>query len=378
MKLKERLKEYRIAILYYVYRKNPICSHKAVFCNYNGKGFGCNPKYIALEMMKRNKNWDIVWIVKNAEEQFPNGIRTVMWDSKEAIYELATAAVWVDNQRKLWYHRKRKKQFFLETWHGAGIPMKKIGADNPNNYHNKPYKHTSLHMNKIVNLMISNSIACTQIFHRAFLYKGKILNCGYPRNDILVGNRYKYRQLIREKYGISIDTNIILYAPTYRNGRKLDKYNLDYDRVLNAVQNKFGGKWVAMLRFHPTINNLTLQQNNIINVTDYSDMQELMAGSDLLISDYSSVITEFALTEQPVFLYSEDVDEYVNERDFYINYFSLPFPIAQNNEEMIDNINNFEYRDYIRELKLCLEQYGVIEHGNAASTVVDIIENNVV
>ena len=171
-------------------------------------------------------------------------------------------------------------------------------------------------MNKIVNLMISNSMACTQIFHRAFLYKGKILNCGYPRNDILVGNRYKYRQLIREKYGISIDTNIILYAPTYRNGRKLDKYNLDYDRVLNAVQNKFGGKWVAMLRFHPTINNLTLQQNNIINVTDYSDMQELMAGSDLLISDYSSVITEFALTEQPVFLYSEDVDEYVNERDF--------------------------------------------------------------
>ena len=147
MKLKERLKEYKIAILYYVYRKNPICSHKAVFCNYNGKGFGCNPKYIALEMMKRNKNWDIVWIVKNAEEQFPNGIRTVMWDSKEAIYELATAAVWVDNQRKLWYHRKRKKQFFLETWHGAGIPMKKIGADNPNNYHNKPFELKNLFLN---------------------------------------------------------------------------------------------------------------------------------------------------------------------------------------------------------------------------------------
>ena len=78
MKFKERLKEYKIAILYYVYRIKPISGNKVVFCNYNGKGFGCNPKYIALEMMKRDKNWDIVWIVKNAEEQFPDGIRTVM------------------------------------------------------------------------------------------------------------------------------------------------------------------------------------------------------------------------------------------------------------------------------------------------------------
>ena len=240
MTFREHINEYKIAFWYYKNRVHPINFNKAVFCNYNGKGFGCNPKYIALELLKRRENWDIVWIVKEDKYKFPEGIRTVMWDSKEAIYELATAAVWVDNQRKLWYHRKRKKQYFVETWHGGPGRTKKIGADNPANFNNNPYKHTSQHMNKIVNVMVSSGTMRSNVYRRAFLYKGNILECGAPRNDILVNNPEKFNIKVRDFFGIPHNSKIVLYAPTYRKGRKTDKMQINGQKVLEALSKKFG------------------------------------------------------------------------------------------------------------------------------------------
>ena len=380
MRFKNRLDEYKIALWYYINRFHPINSHKAVFCNYNGKGFGCNPKYIALEMLKRSQEWDIVWVVKEDKYTFPKGIRTVKWDSKEAIYELATAAVWVDNQRKLWYHRKRKKQFFIETWHGGAETLKKIGADNPANFNNKPYEHTSRHMDKIVNIMVSNGTLCNEIYKSAFLYNGNILECGSPRNDILVNCPETFITKVKDFFNIPYNANIVIYAPTYRNGRKTDKMQLDGQRILEALSNKFGGEWYMLKRLHPTMVQCASglgYSTNIINASEYDDMQELLAASDVLVSDYSSVIGEFSIMKKPVFLYAEDINDYSRERDFYVNYFELPYLIAENEDELIENISSFNKEIYEDKVYCYHKKIGSVENGTASKAVVDAIYNHI-
>ena len=380
MKIKKRIFEWKTALLYYLYRVKPIDMHKVVFCNYNGKGYGCNPKYIAEALIRRHPDWDYVWLVENDNMNFPKEIRTVKYNSNESIYELATAGVWIDNQRKLWFHRKRKKQFFIETWHGGGIPMKKIGIDNPNNVNNKPYEHTSKHMNKIANVMITNSDTCAEAFKKAFLYTHDMVVCGYPRSDILLGELEPYREKVRKYYNLNSNDNIILYAPTYRNGRKLDKYDLDYERIIEAFEEKYGGNWKLFLRLHPSMRNKSkdIQHNDkVIDTSLYEDMQELLAASDVVISDYSSIVSEFALTKKPIFLYANDIDEYSKERDFYCDYFALPFSIAKTNEELIKNIKEFKLDGYSERIDECFKKYGVKETGKASESIADMIDKAV-
>ncbi len=379
MILREYLKEFRIAFWYYQNRIRAVDSNKAVFCNYNGKGFGCNPKYIAIEMLKRNPSFDIVWIVENDDYQFPKGIRTVLWNSKEAIYELSTAAIWVDNQRKLWYHRKRKKQFFVETWHGGAGPIKKIGADNPANFHNKPYKHTSRHMNKITDIMVSNGTMRSEIYQRAFLYTGYILECGAPRNDILVRGWEVCVPQIHNFFNIPRYGHIVIYAPTYRKGRQTTTIKLEGHEILSVLRKKFGGEWYMLKRLHPTMAEHADEfsyDTHIINASEYDDMQELLAASDVLISDYSSVISEFSIMEKPIFLYAEDIKSYEQERSFYIDYFKLPYPIAVNKKQLLFNILSFDAEDYQKKLRKYHCEIGSKETGIATKTVVDIISKH--
>jgi len=378
MKIRSKLNELRITCLYYVFRLSPIKRNKVVFCNYVGKGYGCNPKYIAEGILRKNKGWDLVWLINSIDAKFPTGIRSVKYESVKAIYELATAGVWVDNQRKLSYNRKRKSQYFIETWHGGGGPIKKLGADNPKNFNDKPYENTSRHMDRIVNVMISNSTSCTKVYRSAFLYTGEVLECGYPRNDILINDWQKMRPKVYEYFNLSVQRKTVLYAPTYRNNRNLDTYQLDMSRLLKNLTNKFGGSWTLLMRLHPTMLQRAEEvyySDNIINASAYDDMQELLAACDVLVSDYSSVISEFALTGKPIFLFATDISEYAIERDFYVDYYSLPFSIAENNEQLAENIQNFQEDEYANKVTNYLQQVGMREYGNAAYKVVNLIED---
>jgi CDP-glycerol glycerophosphotransferase len=363
---------------FYLFRLFKVKRKKVVFCNYNGKGYGCNPKYIAEEILRRNEGYDLVWLTLADSNDFPLKIRRVNYNSIKAIYELATAGFWVDNQRKLPHNKKRKSQCFIETWHGGGGPIKKIGADNPRNINNKPYEKTSIHMDKIVDVMISNSKWCSKIYRSAFLYTGKILEYGYPRNDIFFRPSLGIRNKVYDYFKISPDYKIVLWAPTYRNGRELDKYKLDLERLIVNLTKKFNSKWTVLIRLHPTMEHKSKEMKysrHIINASSYGDIQELLVASDVLISDYSSVISEFALTGKPIFLYSTDIKEYGIERDFYMDYYSMPFPIAESNEELEEKILSFNENVYREDVLSYLDEVGMMEKGDASARVVDYIEN---
>ena len=132
------------------------------------------------------------------------------------------------------------------------------------------------------------------------------------------------------------------------------------------------------MRFHPTVRafsqNILAKSENIIDVTDYPDIQELMLLADIAITDYSSWIYDFVLTRKPGFIYATDLEQYDNERGFYYKLETTPFAIAKNNRELVNNIQNFDMDAYQTKVEEFLKEKGCVEDGKASYRVVEKIK----
>lgn len=358
----------------------PVKKNKVVFDNFEGRGFGCNPKYIAKALLETKEDIDIVWLLKDLNDSMPEGIRRVKYDSWKAAYELSTAKIWVDNVRSSRKVRKKKSQFYIQTWHGS-IGMKKaeqeVEESLPENYV-KAAKHDG----KITDLMISNGKYRTDRFLTCFWYKGEILECGFPRNDILMNPTDEVRRNVYEKLEIPLNKKIALYAPTFRLNC-IDKndpvgiFRFNYERIREALEKKFGGEFVLLLRMHPNIaqnSGMFDYSCNIINATKYSDMQELLAFSDVLITDYSSCMFDSMVAHHAVFLFAKDVDVYTKrERGLLFDFRELPCSLAENEDELLDNIHNYSDTQFVKNCDIFFNEIGFHEPGNASETVANLI-----
>lgn len=359
--------------LFIILRIYNIKKNKIVFCNSCGNGYGCNLKYIAEEIIRQELDYDLVWLVKSNNYYFPEKIRIVKYNSIKSFYELATAKIWIDNQNKNELIQKRKGQYNIQAWHG-GYPLKRLGIDNPENNSKKNFIYNS----KIIDLRISNCTFRSNIFRTAYLYKGEILECGLPRNDVLI-NKQEHktiRKKILDYYNISDIDILVLYAPTYRSNLDINVYTLNY-QMLIEYYNIIGLKCKILIRLHHDVakKQYCLTYNDeIMNATNYSDIQELMCASDILITDYSNIMFEFALMYKPCFLFATDIYEYLKNRGFYFDYFNLPFRIADDTDKLIDNIRRFDMNLYIHKIEKYMDMVGAKEFGNASKQVVERIK----
>ena len=164
-----------------------------------------------------------------------------------------------------------------------------------------------------------------------------------------------------------------MYAPTFRGDKKLDAYKMDYDKVLKEL----GKDWVLMIRLHPHLQKkageLTQYSDKIINASDYDDMQELMAASDILVTDYSNIMFEYALTGRPCILYATDIEEYRKERDYYFDILELPFPLTTSTNQLVECLKNFDHKLYKKKWRSFERLVQMKETGNAAKYTADII-----
>lgn len=373
-----------IRLLFFVFRIFKIKNNKIVLSNFCGKGYGDNGKYIVEELLRRGGDWDIVWLIKDLNEKMPNGVRKVKFKSLKSIYEQVTAHVWIDNRRKPVYVVKRKRQFYIMTWH-SNIALKKVEKDVTSKL-SKAYIKNAKHDSKMIDVFLSGSKWETNCIRDSFWYDGKVLDIGYPRQDIFVNNSTNSNDIIkrvRQYYGIKENAKMLLYAPTFRksqNEESLSVYNLKWDKTLIAFEKRFGGEWVGMMRLHPNVSRLKDKlniPNNIIDVTAYNDMQELILSCDCLITDYSSTIMEAGIANKYGFIYASDIDEYNKDRGSYFELENeLPFPFAPDNDTLIDNILHFDATLYFRNLhNFLINKYGVICNGNASLTISSLIEN---
>ncbi len=345
--------------------------NKVVCCNMKGKRYADNPKYITRELLRSGENIDIVWLVKNPDkEKEVEGIRFVRYGSLQMLWELVTAKIWIDSNFKMPGLYKRSKQYYIQTWHGS-YGLKKVYGDIEDKISlidKKFAKGNAQH----ADLMVSNSGQCTEIFRRAFGYTGEIIEQGSPRNDIFFESRTPYLNKVRNHFGIK-EEKVILFAPTYRNDMQLDCFNMDYEQIIECAEQRFGGRWIMLIRLHPhnmqDAAGFIKYGDRIINASEYDDIQELLVAADMLITDYSSCMFDFLTAIKPCFLYALDKDRYKKERDYYFELKELPFPLAESNEELKSNILNFDEDRYKRDAEGLFERVKLNETGHASKVV---------
>lgn len=364
------------------FRNEPINSRKILFTTFNG-AYACNPKAIAEEIIRQRLPWELIWTVKKENKkkisQFPPMIRTVEWGTYNFYREAASAKVWIANSTYLTglVLEKRPNQVLIQTWHGS-LGLKRFETNQDRKWIKVGYKD-----GKRTDYCISNSTFETELFRNTFWKQSEILEYGHARNDILLhgdlSREEEKKQRIYSKIDVPCGVKIALYAPTFRDSKALTPYSIDYEMLRQSLESKFGGEWIVLCRFHPQIQAAMNREKKhypkfpefVKNVTAYEDIQDLLLVADVGITDYSSWICDFVLTRRPGFFFATDLRDYYDERGFYFPLETTPFPLAENNAQLEQNILSFDEDAYRKRCDAFIAEKGCIDDGHAAERIVE-------
>ena len=369
-----RLHRLWIQLCWRLFTHFPLEKKKVVFSNFNGGGYGDNPKFIAEEFLRRKLSYKLYWVAASRDYVFPKGIRPVRPNTASFVYHMATAGFWIDNTRKLYAFQKRPGQYYIQTWHG-GPGLKKVEQDCEAAL-SREYIAWAKRDSQHIDLFLSCCRWCSQLYHRSFWYQGALLEKGIPKNDMFFQDPAPYRKRVREHFGLSSNTRLVMYAPTYRDNRSTSMYNLHYPRLLETLAQHFGGSWAVLVRLHPNVNYQDYPityTDTILNASPYENMQELLAATDVIISDYSGCAFDFLMLDRPGFLYAEDYEEIRRTKDYYFSLEELPFTLAFSNEELMEHILSFDEKLYKEKCKKYREEIQYFDTGHASQAVVDLI-----
>jgi len=343
--------------------------NKIFFITYNGK-YICNPKYITEKLLQKAPSADLVWAVMNVSEaqMLPDGVRWVLFNSADMFYEMMTARVCIDNALNCVWHRipKSDRQIYINTWHGS-LGIKKLSGT-------AKWNNRAERNNRYTDYYIVNSVFEENIFRNGYWPDCKYLMYGHPRNDILF--QKSLHAAVRKKVDEILGTEncrIALYAPTFREDLNLSFMNIDFERLKRVLELKFGGEWKILCRLHSKNSAHLINNDYFVDASSYPDIQELMAAADVGITDYSSWIFDFVLTRKPGFIYAADLDDYRTGKGFYYPITQTPFSVSSDNDELEQNIMNFDYNEYNAAAEKFLAEKGCCEDGSASEKTVDKI-----
>lgn len=366
------------------YKDTEIQNDKIVFTSFGGLGYNDHGKYITEELLRRNLDLDIVWLLNEVDTEVPCGVRIVDNKNNDAkVYELATAKMWIANTDLPLYVTKRRGQIFIETKHWTAITLKSFYLDANTINKNRVQRYSWKHNGRMIDFILTGSKFDSKSCKRGFRPKGQCKELGSARVDVLF-NDQGVADKTREKFNISTDSYVILYAPTYRfewNKKDYDyisgEYLLDYERLKRCIEKKYNRKCIILLKLHPGIMHAyddVLMPEFVINVSQYEDTQELIVTSDMVITDYSSLMFEPAYVGKPVFLYATDLKKYLQQDyNMLLDIHSLPFPLAQDNEQLEERITSFDCQVYENKVNQFLDKFNVKEDGHACERIGDFI-----
>lgn len=406
---KRKRKAFRESLLFYLCRIFPVNKKLISVCTFEGKGgFGCNAKPLVEELHRRNPNYKIVWFVNNMSLELPDYVKKVSNTILSRAYWLSRSKIWIDNYRKPFGTIKRKNQYYLNVNHYT-LAIKCTGL-----YRGKGFSEMAYLVSKndsdMVDHFISDSAWCDYVFPKALVYNGEFLKTGAPRCDVLFGNRSEHKRKFRQKHNLPQDCKVLMFAPTFRegaeNGRRFvfsEIWSIDFEKLLKTMEDKFGGKWYLCVRVHPQLAPTFKEyknpaiQDRLIDESQADDMYEILSGMDAYITDYSSACFEAGFAKIPVFLYADDVQKYAKDRGQLMWNLAtddrnnignnkditpmfdvkLPFTLAYNNEQLFEDIRNFEKDKYAQKLDEFHSAVGLVFEGNATAKLCDVIEEKI-
>ena len=356
---------------------------KRIFCwSYGAKKYACNPRALT-EYILNNKvgEYEIYWGFDKEVNvsKLDKRIHVVRKYSLSYIYALYSSKFVFYNTRnnpRSSLFVKRHGQKYIMMWHGP-FALKKIEKDAIDSL-DKKYIQDAKRDSRECDLMLSNSRFFTNLIYKSFWYDGKVLEKCSPRNDVLYNKQLKIDSYlnIRKSFKLSPDCKIVLYAPTFRgNGKDLDCYNINWEKILPYFEKMLEGNVEILLRLHPNIANIEgldklLINKHVHNATNFPDITELLFAADVMISDYTSAMFDYAILRKPCFIYAVDKDEY--NRGFYWKFEQLPFGLAENEEQLIKNIIFFDAKEYQVKLNHFINNvWGLDEDGYACERLVN-------
>ncbi|MFD7708952.1 CDP-glycerol glycerophosphotransferase family protein [Streptomyces sp. NPDC059786] len=373
----------KIRVYHEVFSRLPVRKRLVVFESHLGRQYSDSPRAVYEEMRRQGLDFEAVWSYAGSPEGFPADATLVRRWSLPYLRALARAGFWIDNQSYPLKLTKRPETTYLQTWHGSAL--KRMGFDEPEwKLRSRAAQETQQRVLDRFDRFLIRSEHDVRTLARAFRLKERtLLRVGYPRNDALVAARRseetsgrRERGPLAAELGIPDDRTVLLYAPTFRGrGGRRRRFELPFDPERFA--DAFGDRFVLLVRSH-YLNHVVLPPSvcgRVIDVTDHHDMTPLLALADALITDYSSVMFDYALLDRPMFFLVHDYEEYV--RAGRGTYFDLleraPGPVLRTEDELYAALDAFQEQavKYAAARERFTAAFGEYDKGTAARDVVE-------
>ncbi|MFF3213143.1 CDP-glycerol glycerophosphotransferase family protein [Streptomyces sp. NPDC002886] len=348
---------------------------------FQGHGAGDSPRAIHEELLRRGEKLDHVWLVRDGRVEVPETARAVQYDGLEFWELLARAKYYVVNDSVPLAFRRRPGQTVVQTWHGT--PLKQIGHDFNHDYYTSPAVLEALeHDSAQWSLLASPGSYATPVLKRALGYDGEVIESGSPRTDALVRPDAARIAEVRRRLGLPEGKKVVLYLPTWRENREgwtlTSGYKLDQRIDLDAARRELGEDHVLLLRSHHKVTEQVCEgarDGFVVDVSRWPDTTDLLLVADVLISDYSSAIFDFAHTDRPVLLFTYDLEHY---RDTLRGFsFDLekkaPGPLLRDSASLIEAVRNADAvgARYAQARAAFREEFCDLDDGQAARRIVD-------
>ena len=346
-----------------------------LFNSFAGRKYDDSPRAI-FEMMKQDarfKEYKFVWAFHEPDKYVVEGAKKIKTDGFTYFKTALAARIWVTNssvERGLSF--RGKNTLYFNTWHGT--PMKKMGSDVE--LSNQSFRGKG--QNKF-DVMMSQGHFETEVFSRSFnLPKEKFLEEGLPRNDVLANYKDKKRAEIRNKIKVKPNQIVILYAPTFREYDKDENLGVVMTPPMDLIkwERELGDKYVLLMRAHYEVSKvMQIKENEFVrNMTDYPDLNDLYIAADILISDYSSVFFDYAITGKPMLHFCYDYDKYSTKRGMYFDIREKVSGGAAE-DQVIELIKSIDMAKESKKTAAFRDEY-VNFYGSAAEAAVDYIAKN--
>ena len=300
-----------------------------------GKKYNDSPK-VLFETMRddpRFKSLKYVWAFEHPEKYNLRGAECIKIDSWDYFITALKAKVWitcVNIERGLTI--KKKNTIYINTWHGAGT--KKIGNACAGRH---DYDLSN------VNMMLVQSDFEKEIFIRDFKCNAEnIIKTGFPRNDELFHLTDEDKKKYRKQFDIPAGKKVILYAPTWRDSKDGGlSYKVEPPIHLEKWRKRYEKDYVVLFRMHPFTTIFNMQYDDFArDVTLYDNLNHLLAITDVLITDYSTIIYDSAAAGIPFICFGFDYERYYEERGFYYDLDKVyPGGVVKTEEEVWKRID---------------------------------------
>ena len=351
---------------------------KVVFNSFRGL-YSDSPRTIFEALRDRGDDQQHVWLAApDRAGDFPGDVDTVDFGSPAAVAALESADVVVSNDHIGFDWDKRPGTVYLQTWHGT--PLKRIHND----VMWAPEGRLAYLDTEIArwDALLSPNAVSTPRFRKAFGFTGPVHETGYPRNDVLSSpERDRIRAAVRAELGIADGVTAVLYAPTWRDdlvfadgGGPQHAFPLDLHEFAAAL----GEDHVLLLRLHSMVaDRLEFDAGApIVDVSEYPDIRYLYLAADVLVTDYSSTMFDFAVTGKPIVNFTYDLDYFQNElRGFYFDLAeAAPGPLLRTSDEVLAAIADLgrEPWEPTAGYTRFQETFCSLEDGHATERVLDL------